>query len=231
PIDLLIGEMMIYTNVVWSGMLNNLRIPGIYRSQQFGRAKQTTHAVPHQSMGVPQYAWMTSPLRRYVDLLNQQQLICAIEHGVSAPLVAPYKPKDMDLLVVMTSFDTLIQQWRNFQDTVERFWALRWLQQQDIKEAEASVIRENLVRLSIAPLTLLVDGLIDDYERGSIVSIQIDDINLLKLSADARFIEFISAPINTNDQHTTDETDEVSDDMTDEPVRCAVYGYPIAQSV
>ena len=231
PIDLLIGEMMIYTNVVWSGMLNNLRIPGIYRSQQFGRAKQTTHAVPHQSMGVPQYAWMTSPLRRYVDLLNQQQLICAIEHGVSAPLVAPYKPKDMDLLVVMTSFDTLIQQWRNFQDTVERFWALRWLQQQDIKEAEASVIRENLVRLSIAPLTLLVDGLIDDYERGSIVNIQIDDINLLKLSADARFIEFISAPINTNDQHTTDETDEVSDDMTDEPVRCAVYGYPIAQSV
>lgn len=220
PIDLIIGEMMIFTNVQWSGMLNNLNIPGIYRSQQFGRAKQTTHAVPHQSMGVPQYAWMTSPLRRYIDLLNQQQLICAIEHGVSAPLVAPYKPKDMDLLVVMTSFDTTIQQWRNFQDSVERFWVLRWLQQQGIEEVEASVIRDDLVRLTCAPLTLLVEGLIDDYERGTIVKIKIGDINLLKLNAAARFVELISEPANNGNGLNSDET-----------VRCAVYGYPIAQSV
>lgn len=220
PIDLIIGEMMIFTNVQWSGMLNSLNIPGIYRSQQFGRAKQTTHAVPHQSMGVPQYAWMTSPLRRYIDLLNQQQLICAIEHGVSAPLVAPYKPKDMDLLVVMTSFDTTIQQWRNFQDSVERFWVLRWLQQQGIEEVEASVIRDDLVRLTCAPLTLLVEGLIDDYERGTIVKIKIGDINLLKLNAAARFVELISEPANNGNGLNSDET-----------VRCAVYGYPIAQSV
>ena len=218
PIDLIIGEMMIFTNVQWSGMLNDLNIPGIYRSQQFGRAKQTTHAVPHQSMGVPQYAWMTSPLRRYIDLLNQQQLICAIEHGVSAPLVAPYKPKDVDLLVVMTSFDTIIQQWRNFQDSVERFWVLRWLQQQGIEELEASVIRDDLVRLTCAPLTLLVEGLIDDYERGTIVKIKIGDINLLKLNAAARFLEFVSEPISNGLNN-------------DKIVRCAVYGYPIAQSV
>ena len=229
PIDLLIGEMMIFTNVLWSGMLNSLNIPAIYRSQQFGRAKQTTHAVPHQGMGVPQYAWITSPIRRYIDLLNQQQLICAIEHGVSAPLVAPYKPKDMDLLVVMTSFDTLIQQWRNFQDTVERFWALRWLQQQGVEEVEASVIREDLVRLTIAPLTLLVEGLIDDYERGTIVKIKIGEINLLRLNAEARFVEFISNPV-ANGLDTSEEED-LSEEITDEPVRCAVYGYPIAQSV
>jgi shikimate dehydrogenase len=166
---------------------------------------------------------MTSPLRRYVDLLNQQQLISAIQHGVSAPLVAPYKNKDVDLLVVMTSFDALNQQWRNFQDTVERFWALRWLQQQGIEEAEATVIRDSLVRLNIAPLTLLVDGL-PEYERGTVIKIKIEAINLLKLNTESQFLEFIAEPtVNGN----KDEDDEASN----ETVRCAVFGYPIAQSV
>lgn len=221
-IDLLIGEMMIFTNVLWAGKLSNLNVPAIFRSQQFGRAKQTSHAIPHQSMGVPQYAWMTSPLRRYVDLLNQQQLIAVIEHGVSAPLVAPYQPKSTDLLVVMTSFDTQIQQCRHFQDAVERFWTLRWLQRQQIVETEAEVIRDDLVRLSCAPLTLLVEGLIADYDRGTIIKIAIGNIDLLKSSAEARFIELVAEPESRDNEMT--QTQE-------ETVRCAVFGYPIAQSV
>lgn len=238
PIDLLIGEMMIFTNVLWSGMLSRLKIPGIFRTQQFGRAKQSSHAVPHQSMGVPQYAWITSPLRRYVDLLNQQQLISAIEHGVSAPLVAPYKHKDVDLLVVMSSFDAINQQWRNFQDSLERFWSLRWLQQQNVTEAEATVIRDDLVRLNIAPLTLLVDGL-PEYERGTIVKIKIGTINLLKLNVASRFEEFVAAPglngIEEDEELCTEEMGESigdeADTSTEETVRCAVFGYPVAQSV
>jgi exoribonuclease-2 len=45
-------------------------------------------------MGVPQYAWATSPLRRYVDLVNQWQIIACARHGRTAALVAPFKPKD-----------------------------------------------------------------------------------------------------------------------------------------
>lgn len=236
PIDLMIGEMMIFTNVLWSGMLSRLKVAGIFRTQQYGRAKQSSHAVPHQSLGVPQYAWMTSPLRRYVDLLNQQQLICAIEHGVSAPLVAPYKQKDTDLLVVMSSFDALIQQWRNFQDTMERFWTLRWLQQQQITEAEATVIRDDLVRLRIAPLTLLVDGL-PEYERGTIVKIRIESINLLKLNTKSRYLDFVAEPDlsepDGEDDMAVDEANEAMPLQTDteNAVHCAVFGYPIAQSV
>ncbi len=250
PLDLMIGEMMIFTNVVWSGMLSRLKVPGIFRTQQFGRAKQSSHPVAHQSMGVPQYAWMTSPLRRYVDLLNQQQLISAINHGVSAPLVAPYKPKDLDLLKIMTQFDTLIQQWRHFQDSMERFWSLRWLQQQGITEAEAKVLRDDVVRLINAPLSLTVSDL-PAYERGTLVKIKIDGINLLKLKANAHFLEFIAAP--EIDDAATDEDEELFDDALDEAldgdtlngvtaseidperaaetVRCAVFGYPIAQSL
>lgn len=227
PIDLLVGELMIFANVTWSGLLDQLNLPAIFRSQQFGRAKQTTHAISHQGMGVPQYAWITSPLRRYVDLLNQQQLICAIEHGVSAPLVAPYKAKDVDLMVVMTSFDTLMQQWRNFQDTMERFWTLRWLQQQGIEEAEATVLRDDLVRLSNAPLVTNVSGLTSDYERGTVIKITIEEINLVDQKLTARFQSFVSAPTES----LADENDEASVANDAEPVRCAVYGNPIAQSV
>ncbi len=51
---------------------------------------QTTPA-PHEGLGVAQYAWSTSPLRRYVDLVNQWQLIACVQHGVTAKLAAPFK--------------------------------------------------------------------------------------------------------------------------------------------
>ena len=34
-----------------------------------------TRALPHAGIGVPAYAWSTSPLRRYVDLVNQWQTV------------------------------------------------------------------------------------------------------------------------------------------------------------
>jgi exoribonuclease-2 len=94
PLDRLVAEYMILANSTWGGLLASCGLPGIYRSQQMGRVRMSTQALPHEAIGVPQYAWCTSPLRRYVDLVNQWQLIAAIEHGVSAPLVAPFKPRD-----------------------------------------------------------------------------------------------------------------------------------------
>src|SRR3546814_12855854 len=80
---------MILTNNRWGGLLAQHGVPGIYRSQQTGRVRMSTQALPHEAIGVPQYAWSTSPLRRYIDLINQGQLLAAVEHGVSARLAAP----------------------------------------------------------------------------------------------------------------------------------------------
>ena len=89
PLDRMVAEYMILANNLWGGLLHQHGVPGIYRSQQAGRVRMSTQALPHEAIGVPQYAWSTSPLRRYVDLVNQWQLIAAVEHGVSARLVAP----------------------------------------------------------------------------------------------------------------------------------------------
>jgi exoribonuclease R len=48
-----------------------------------------TKALPHAGIGVKSYAWSSSPLRRYTDLVNQWQIIACARHGKTAALAAP----------------------------------------------------------------------------------------------------------------------------------------------
>jgi exoribonuclease-2 len=181
---------MILANSTWGGLLATHGLPGIYRSQQTGRVRMSTHALPHEAIGVPQYAWCTSPLRRYVDLVNQWQLIAAIEHGVSAPLVAPFKPRDADLFAIIGGFESQYVAWHDFQNSMERYWCLRWFQQQNITECEGTVLKEDLVRLSNAPMIVRLAGL-PALDRGQRITLQIMDIDELALEMDCRFVASI----------------------------------------
>lgn len=185
PLDLLVAEYMILANNIWGGLLDRHGLPGIYRSQQAGRVRMSTHALPHEAIGVPQYAWSTSPLRRYVDLVNQSQIIAAVEHGVSARLVAPFKPKDADLFAIISGFDTQYGLWNDHQNAMERYWCLRWLQQQDIRTVEATVLRDDLVRLNQAPFVTRVLGL-PEFERGHIITLDILGFDELGLDLECR---------------------------------------------
>lgn len=190
PLDRLVAEYMILANSTWGGLLATHGLPGIYRSQQTGRVRMSTHALPHEAIGVPQYAWCTSPLRRYVDLVNQWQLIAAIEHGVSAPLVAPFKPRDADLFAIIGGFESQYVAWHDFQNNMERFWCMRWLQQQQISECEATVLKEDLVRLSHAPLIVRLGGM-PALDRGQRIKLKINSFDELALEMDCQFIESI----------------------------------------
>jgi len=187
PLDRMVAEFMILANNLWGGLLAQHGVPGIYRSQQAGRVRMSTHALPHEAIGVPQYAWCTSPLRRYVDLVNQWQLIAAVDHGVSARLVAPFKPKDADLFAIIGAFDAQYAAWGEFQATLERYWCLRWLRQQNISRTVAHVLREDLVRLACAPLVTRVGGL-PELERGQAVEIEIVGMDELDLSLESRYL-------------------------------------------
>ncbi len=188
PLDRLVAEYMIMTNNIWGGLLAQHGVPGIYRSQQMGRVRMSTHALPHESIGVPQYAWCTSPLRRYVDLVNQWQLIATVEHGVSARLVAPFKPKDADLFAIIGAFESQYTVWSDYQSAMERYWCLRWLQQQGLRTVQASVLRDDLVRLSCAPLVTRIPGL-PELERGQVITLDILGFDELALELDCRLRE------------------------------------------
>lgn len=192
PLDRIISEYMILANNLWGGLLAQHGVPGIYRSQQAGRVRMSTHALPHEAIGVPYYAWSTSPLRRYVDLVNQWQVIATARHGVSARLAAPFKPKDADLFAIIGAFDAQYSAWGDYQSTMERYWALRWLQQQGVQTIEAAVLRDDLVRLEGVPLVVRVPGL-PPLERGHKVVIDILGYDELSLEVECRLRD--TAPV------------------------------------
>jgi exoribonuclease-2 len=100
------------------------------------KVRMGTKALPHAGIGVKSYAWSTSPLRRYTDLVNQWQIIAAARHGKTAALAAPFKPKDADLFSIISGFDAAYALQR-LPGGMERFWTLKYLQQQGITELEA----------------------------------------------------------------------------------------------
>jgi exoribonuclease-2 len=144
-------------------------------------------------MGVPQYAWSTSPLRRYVDLANQWQIIACARHGRTAALVAPFKPKDAALFSVISAFDAAYSAYNGFQQGIERFWTLRWLAQNAVAELDAAVMKDGLVRADTLPLVFRVAGT-DNLPRGSRVRARITGMDLLTLELHATLAARLDAP-------------------------------------
>jgi exoribonuclease-2 len=209
PLDRLVAEYMILANSTWGGLLASCGLPGIYRSQQMGRVRMSTQALPHEAIGVPQYAWCTSPLRRYVDLVNQWQLIAAIEHGVSAPLVAPFKPRDADLFAIIGGFEAQYVAWNDFQNNMERFWCLRWLQQQQITTCTATVLKEDLIRLNDAPFVARLAGL-PQLGRGQQIELHITGADELALELEARYVSLLDAVVEAEDIADERETNQAA---------------------
>jgi exoribonuclease-2 len=131
PLDLIVAEAMILANSTWGQWLASLGVPAMYRSQASLapgiKVRMGTKALPHAGIGVPSYAWSTSPLRRYTDLVNQWQLIACVRHGATAALAAPFKPKDAELFGIITAFESAYSAYNTHQASMERFWTLQYL--------------------------------------------------------------------------------------------------------
>ena len=190
PLDRIVAELMILVNREWGGLLARHGVPGIYRSQQqAGRVRMTTHPLPHQGLGVPQYCWATSPLRRYVDLVNQRQVI-AVATGATPPFAA----NDADLFAVVSAFDARYAAYAEFQQRMERYWCLRWIGQQPSPRLQAVVVREDLVRLADAPLFFRMPEL-PALGPGRRILVEVIDKDELDLSVSARFVEALAEPV------------------------------------
>jgi len=184
PLDLIVSEAMILANSSWGGWMAELGVPGIYRSQASMapgvKVRMGTKALPHAGIGVKSYAWSSSPLRRYTDLVNQWQIIACARHGKTAALAAPFKPKDAELFSIISSFDAAYFAYNGFQNVMERFWILKYVQQQGITELEATLFKDNLVRADHLPLVLPVAGA-QNLPRGARVLVRLGDIDEVSL--------------------------------------------------
>lgn len=181
PMDKLVAELMIHANAHWGGLLAENAIPGIYRAQQGGKVYMTINAEPHQGLGVAQYAWSTSPLRRAVDLINQRQMIALLQG--SEP---PYDKSSDALVAAMRDFDLAYNAYNEFQTRMERHWCLVYLQQQGVTEVTGTVWRENLVRLEGMPYMTKVPSL-PELASGTRVLLEVKRIDPLLMELDCRF--------------------------------------------
>jgi exoribonuclease II len=222
PLDMIVAELAILANSTWGAFLHDHGVPGIYRSQRaFGtpggpkRTRMQTTAAPHEGLGVAQYAWSTSPLRRYVDLVNQWQLLACVEHGVTAKLAAPFKPKDADLFAVVQGFDETYTAYADHQRRMEYFWCLRWLKQENRREAAATVVKDDLVRFEEIPLIMHVPGL-GVHARGTRVLLEVMSIDELTIEASVRMLRVLDAPVVTSGAEAEESEDEELIEAADE---------------
>ncbi len=204
PLDLLVAELMIFTNSTWGRWLSERGVVGIYRSQSMGRVRMSTAPGAHEGMGVSHYAWSSSPLRRYVDLVNQRQLIACIRNDP-----APYAANDADLFAIVSAFDAAYGAYAEFQERMERYWGLRWLRQEDVRRMTATVIRGDVLRLSGIPFITRLPGL-PELPRGQQLELDILGGDEVDLTLEARVHRVMDAAMAT-------EVEGLEEELIEEP--------------
>ena len=174
PLDKLVSELMILANTTWGNLLAERDVAAIYRVQASGKVRMSVHPEAHDALGVSCYAWMTSPLRRYIDLLNQWQLAASL-----AGRRPPFARNAEALLTAMRAYEVTHARYDEHQRTMEHYWCLRWLVQERVRAAEAVVVREGTVRFDGMPLTARVPSM-PDFEPGTRVRVEVGEIDLVE---------------------------------------------------
>ena len=229
PLDLIVAEAAIVANSTWGSWMAEMGVPGIYRSQASMapgvKVRMSTKALPHAGIGVKSYSWATSPLRRYVDLVNQWQIIACARHGATAALAAPFKPKDAELFGIISSFDGAYSAYNGYQAGMERFWTLKYLEQNAITEIDGAVIKDNgpngvLVRADTLPLVISVVGA-QALPRGARVRVKLGEIDEITLDIHGTVTERLDDPNDDSDDAPLDDAAE-DDDAEAGPIAIAV---------
>jgi len=152
PIDVLVSELMIHVNSSWGRMLAEAGVPAIYRNQVGIKTRMETVPGKHDWLGVSHYAWSSSPLRRFSDLANQRQLVSMLSG------TEPAYSKD-ELGAAARDFETAYEAYAEHQRHLERYWCLRYVVQEGMEGADASIVRDELVRLEGIPIVCRATGL------------------------------------------------------------------------
>lgn len=146
-VDQLVSGLMVFTNCTWSELLATEHVVAMYRTQNAYRSHTALNPMHHKRLGVSQYAWCTSPLRRAVDFINQCQLIALLRHENP-----PYANAKKMLSPFAKFFDKTYDAYLAFQRQMTRYWAIRWLLQENLKTVHGLHIGKGIFKLAHLPL-------------------------------------------------------------------------------
>lgn len=179
PVDTVVSELMIHVNATWGKWLAERGYDAVYRNQKGAKTRMEVQPATHEWLGVSHYAWTSSPLRRFSDLANQRQLVAALRGEEP-----PYSREE--LAAAARDFETAYEAYAEHQRLLERYWVLRYLRQEGIEEAGATILREELVRIDGLPLVCRAIGL-PTAAPGERVRVAFGEIDLWEAHVLARY--------------------------------------------
>ena len=167
PARRMVAEFMVLANRLIGELLRDCGVPAIYRTQdpvsfedvpdtsvdavrqyhllrQIRPARLTTTPGPHALIGVDPYLQATSPLRRYLDLVVQRQLVSALS-GEEPPHSAD------DLKALIGEADAALRDLNRAEDERKRYWMLKHMEGR-IGEAFPAVVLDVRERQSVVEL-------------------------------------------------------------------------------
>lgn len=160
PSQIMVSESMIQANAVAAAYLAQSDLPSLYRNQAecrpetecvqsehelfrvyrqrrlFSRAELSTEAKPHCSLGIEHYTTVTSPIRRYCDLIVQRQLKHALAGVSGAYSKEQLEEAAVRLSTAQSKVFTIQRKWT-------RYWILKYIEQEDIENMNCLVLDKN----------------------------------------------------------------------------------------
>jgi exoribonuclease II len=144
PSRQLVAELMVLSNYAAARWAADNRVPIIYRVQpnvggDFAaqRPRLSLHPEFHAGVGLDYYAQASSPIRRYMDLVLQRQLLAALAHPPSIAYQAD------ELLTVLANAEAAEADGKELERRAKRYWTLRYLERNALGvPLEATVFRD-----------------------------------------------------------------------------------------
>jgi exoribonuclease-2 len=152
------------------------------------RSKVKVRPAPHAGIGLPVYSRVTSPLRRYQDLLAHQQLRA---HHAGAPRLTR-----KELIEHVGASEVAVRAVNRAENLARRHWTLVYLEQHPDWCGRAVVVKKRgrssqLLIPSLAFETRI--HLPGDPSLNSVLELKIRDVNLPKLDAYFEVTSFTAA--------------------------------------
>jgi len=200
PSRILVAEFMILANYLAASFMDKEGIPGLYRSQLpprervmngtsksvfilylqrklLSRSHWDTKPEFHHIVGLDKYTSVTSPLRRYIDLVIQRQIVHCLQQG--RPLYT-----EKDLLFLISQVEEVLRRINAVCVQRLRYWILTYLKQHLKEQTDAYVLEE----LPRGYRLLLPDYLLEaelnvgvgKFRRGDKIRIRIETVNPMK---------------------------------------------------
>jgi exoribonuclease-2 len=206
PSQKMVSEFMILANCLTASFLKEKGIPAIYRSQMeprekippiqkfdplqayrlrrvMNRVEFGTRPSRHAGLGAEAYVTLTSPIRRFYDLLVEQQILAALR---GTPVF-----NEAQLEGIITEVGPTLSKVGLVEEMTERYWILRYLEKR-IGSTTRGVILDrfpNRYFVHLPEYLLEIDMVANsgrDFEAGDEILIRVEKAharsNLLKIA-------------------------------------------------